>query len=59
MKECKHEWIEDELFKSGACSMFFGEIGKVKQESRFICRKCKSVNYFVKDKSQELKEEKA
>lgn len=47
---CKHEWEEDELFKSGAVVMLFGNIDDVKQESRFICKKCGEVKYEVIEK---------
>lgn len=45
MKECEHEFVEDELFKKGVVSMFFGNIGKVKRETRMFCKKCGCVVY--------------
>ena len=45
-EKCNHEWIEDELFKSGAVVMLFGNIGDVQRETRVICKKCGMVNYM-------------
>jgi len=48
MKECKHEWEEDENFKDGTVKMFFGNIGSVQEEIRVVCKKCKEVDYIPK-----------
>ncbi len=48
MIECKHDWKEDELFKSGAVVMLFGDIGNIDRETRMVCFKCKAVNYVKK-----------
>ena len=56
MNKCNHNWKEDELFKSGACVMLFGDIGDVNQETRVICKKCGCVDYIRKDAIQENNE---
>jgi hypothetical protein len=45
MNECKHEWKEDELFANGGIIMMFGNINDIKQESRFVCKRCGKINY--------------
>ena len=51
--ECKHEWVEDEMFKSGAVTMLFGNIGDVNEETKVICKKCGEWDYVKKCSFQE------
>ncbi len=48
MNKCKHEWIEDELFKSGAVTMFFGKLNNIKKESKYICKNCSEIKFMEK-----------
>ena len=57
-EECKHEWIEDERFKSGGVIMLFGNIGDVHEETRVICRKCRAINYIKRNDLKQTSEEK-
>ena len=44
-KLCIHEWVEDEMFVSGAVIMVTGSPNDLGQESRCVCRTCGAVRY--------------
>ncbi len=43
--KCKHDWEMDERMKGDGVMMFFGKIGEVKREWRYICNLCGEVKY--------------
>jgi len=49
MTECKHEYEEDEMFKSGCVKMICGGMGNLNEETRMVCKHCNDVKYMVKD----------
>ncbi len=44
---CGVEMIEDEMFACGAVIMITGHPSDLKREKRFICKKCKNVEYVA------------
>lgn len=45
--ECKHEYEEDEMFKSGCVKMICGTISDLNKETRMVCKLCGHVEYKV------------
>lgn len=45
-KKCEHQFIEDEVFSSGAVMIFGGSPSEMSQETRVICQKCDEVKYI-------------
>ncbi|KKM62557.1 hypothetical protein LCGC14_1520450 [marine sediment metagenome] len=42
---CEHKWEKDEIFEGDGVMLFFGPIGDIKREWRYICQKCGEIKY--------------
>lgn len=47
-KECKHHWVEDEDFASGAFLMISGGPDSLSEETRVECSKCGDIDFIPK-----------
>lgn len=49
-KECKHIWVEDEMFSSGAIMIVTGTLNDMDRETRIVCKICNFVDYVTVEK---------
>lgn len=49
IRQCKHEWVEDEMFSSGAIMIISGSPNCLGEESLVRCSKCGKEEYVPKN----------